>query len=111
MQIPRDPRELAETLLARSVCSVQVAAVIADLCGVHAWGWNSSGADGLGLHAEAHAISRGNRRRFPGSTIYVASRRRRNGKTILSKPCEECAALVRKHGLRVMYRDADGVWI
>lgn len=108
---PDDPRELAADLLSRSICRVQVAAVIADNVGIVAWGWNSVGT-GDGIHAEAHAISRCNRDRLNAhSTIYVASIRKANGKMVPSKPCPECAYLIGKHGLKVVWRDASGEWI
>lgn len=106
---PRDPRELTEDLLNRSICSVQVAAVLADHGGIFSWGWNSAGL-GLGLHAEVHAIQRANRERLRGATIYVASQRRRNKKVVLSKPCEDCQRLIDKWDLRVFYRLANGEW-
>ena len=107
---PSDPRVLAVDLLPRSICSVQVAAVISDGAGIFSWGWNSVG-DGWGIHAEAHAIRRANKRRLRGSTIYVASQRMRNEKTIRSKPCDDCQALIDKWGLSVLYRDPNDTWI
>lgn len=107
---PKDPRELAETLLNRSTCSVQVAAVIEDkqglICG---WGWNSSGT-GYGLHAEAHAFLRTNKERLWLSTIYVAAIRKRNGNPVIAKPCVNCQKLLDKYMITVKYRDKDGVW-
>lgn len=107
---PRDPRELTEDLLPRSACAVQVAAVIADKHGIFSWGWNSVG-QGLGQHAEAHAIQRANKRRLEGATVYVASRRRRNKKAVMSRPCEACAMLIAKWDMRVVYREANGEWV
>lgn len=107
----RDPREITESLLDRSACNVQVAAVIVKEDGdVHAWGWNSSGA-GFGEHAEAAAVRRANKRRLRGSMIYVASQRKRNSKTINSKPCEECQRLLDSWGISVVYRNAEGEWL
>lgn len=95
---PDDPRQLAEDLLDRSTCAVQVAAVIADRHGIFSWGWNSVG-DGFGEHAEAAAIRRANKKRLAGSTIYVASRRRKSKNTLLSRPCDHCLALLRAYGI------------
>ena len=106
---PRDPKELVIDLIPRSVCSVQVAAVIVDPYGIHSWGWNSVGT-GFGEHAEAAAIRRANKKRLKGSTIYVASVRNRNNKAINSKPCPDCSRLILKWGLTVIYRDADNHW-
>ena len=107
---PSDPRELAIDLLPRSICSVQVAAVIADSHGIFAWGWNSAGT-GLGEHAEAAAIRRASKRRLKGATIYIASQRRRISKPICSKPCPECWGRVESaHARKVVWREANGVW-
>ena len=106
---PKDPRELVVALLKRSVCHVQVAAVLADRYGIHSWGTNHIGFDGFGQHAEAECLRRANRRRLGGSTLYVAATRRRNGKVVSARPCESCEAIVRKVGM-VVWRDRDGVW-
>ncbi len=106
---PSDPRQLAIDLLPRSICSVQVAAVLAHKDGVYSWGWNSVGS-GLGEHAEAAAIRRSKRGRIYAMTIYVASQRRRNGKTVNSKPCADCQKLLTKYMIDAYYRDADGEW-
>lgn len=108
MNLKAHPTEIAISLLGRSTCSVQVAAVLVDKFGVFSWGWNSAGADGYGEHAEAHAIRRANRKRLKGSTIYVASQRRRNKRTVTGRPCEGCQPLLK--GVSVVYRDADGNW-
>ena len=107
---PKDPRELAETLLNRSTCSVMVAACIEDKFGIHSWGWNSAGYSGYGMHAEAHAIVRANKPRLYGSTIYVASIRKRNGNPVIAKPCVNCQKLLDKYMITVKYRDKDGLW-
>lgn len=106
---PKDPRELAETLLNRSTCSVQVAAVIEDSHGIHSWGWNHSGK-GFGQHAEAHAFERANGKRLWLSTIYVAAIRKRNGNPVIAKPCVNCQKLLDKYMITVKYRDKDGMW-
>lgn len=105
---PSDPRQLAIDLLPRSTCSVQVGAVLTD-GNIYAWGWNSVGS-GFGEHAEAAAIRRANRSRLRGSVMCVASRRKRNGKTVCSKPCASCQKLLVKHGIIAYYQDADGSW-
>lgn len=106
-----DPRELVVQLLKRSQCSVQVASVIADDWGIHSWGWNNSGRDGYGQHAEDYAIERANKNRIPDSIIYVAARRLRNQRIVTARPCEDCERLIRSQGLyRVIYRDSNGVW-
>lgn len=96
---PRDPRDLVIDLIPRSICAVQVAAVIADNHGIHSWGWNSVGS-GFGEHAEAAAIRRSNRDRLEGSILYVASRRKHNGKYIFSMPCDRCCSLIAKYGFK-----------
>lgn len=106
---PNDPRVLAVDLLPRSICAVQVAAVLADGHGIFSWGWNSMGT-GYGEHAEAAAVRRANKRRLEGATIYVASVRNRNQKVIPSKPCPDCQRLIDKWGLKVVWRDGNGDW-
>lgn len=109
---PGDPRTLALDLLSRSDCMVQVAAVIADKTGLLSWGWNSSGPDGFGLHAEAHAILRANKKRLAGSKIFVASRRKKSGNLLLSKPCPDCTRLLRAAGISaaIYINDPSGTW-
>lgn len=111
MRKPANVRQLASDILGRSRCSVQVGAAIADNGGIISWGWNSEGFDGMGLHAEAHAILRANRKRLRHATIYIASIRRRNGKLVPSKPCEDCQKLVDKWELRVIWQNNNGEWI
>jgi deoxycytidylate deaminase len=106
---PSDPRQLSIDLLPRSICTVQVAAVLAHKHGIYAWGWNSVGS-GLGEHAEAAAIRRSSKDRIYAMDIYVASQRRRNGKVVNSKPCEDCQRLLDKYMITAYYRDADGEW-
>lgn len=110
MRKPATPSQLAEDILHRSKCLVQVGAAIADNHGIISWGWNSVG-NGEGLHAEAHAILRANRKRLEGATIYVASKRRKNGKVVTSKPCEDCQRLIDKVGLTVYWRSPLREWI
>lgn len=108
---PDDPRELAVDLIERSTCTIQVGSCIADSDGIFAWGWNSMGPDGFGQCAENHAIKRANKVRLTSrATIYVASKRNRNGKMVPAKPCADCAYLVGKWGIRVCWRDNDGEW-
>lgn len=107
---PSDPRQLAIDLMARSICSVQVAAVVADYYGIFGWGWNSVGG-GFGEHAEAAAIRRSSKKRLRNSTLYVASQRKRNGKMVYSLPCYECRCVIAKNHIGdVYYRDDNGHW-
>lgn len=110
MNTKADPKELVVSLIKRSTCSVQVAAVIVDKWGVFSWGWNNMGPTGYGQHAEQHAMSRANVDRLAYSTIYVAAARKRNGKTVTAKPCEECQPWLDLYKMRIMYRDGDGKW-
>lgn len=110
MNLKAHPTDVAATLLRRSVCSVQVAAVLVDSWGIFAYGWNHAGSDGFGCHAEAHCMSRANRGRLAGATMYVAAVRRRNGKPVNARPCEECRPLIKGVG-SVVYRDGAGRWI
>jgi hypothetical protein len=110
MKKPLDGKQLAVDILERSSCSVRVGAAIEDYYGIFAWGWNSVGS-GHGLHAEHHAIQRANKKRLYGATIYVATKRYRNAKILVSKPCPECEKLIRKWDLHVVWRDRDGNWV
>lgn len=112
MRKPSDPRELAIDLLPRSVCNVQVAAVIVDHGRICGWGWNSLGPTGLGLHAEHHACTRVSKERAIGGIIYVAAKRRKNSKIVTARPCLDCFDRIRAMGLdHIWYRDAEGQWI
>lgn len=110
MNLKAHPTEIATSLLRRSICAVQVAAVLVDSWGVYSWGWNSSGFTGMGEHAEAHCMSRSNRSRWEGSKLFIAARRKRNGRVVTARPCEECQKIIPK-GVRVIYRDGNGVWV
>ena len=105
-----DPKELVEMLLERSICAVQVGAVIADKQGVFSWGWNHVG-DGFGKHAEIHAIERANKERLLGATIYIAAKRVRTGKPITARPCYNCDPVLDKYRLHVWYRDGARGWV
>lgn len=107
---PDDPRQLAADILKRSTCSVKVGAVIADYHGIFSWGWNNVGG-GFGKHAECHAIERAGHVRLYNATIFVASVRGDHGKTITSKPCEDCQKLIASYTMKVVWRNRDGEWI
>lgn len=111
MNTKRDPKEIAESMMHRSRCNYQVGACIEDKSGrVISWGWNSEGK-GFGIHAEAHAILRGNPTRMRGGILYVASRRKASGNIIYSKPCLGCQILIQAKGIsKVYWREAFNVW-
>lgn len=71
------------------------------------------GSDGLGQHAEDHCCERANRERLRGKSaiLYVAARRRRNGKVVTAKPCIDCWRILVSHTLLTDYRDGDGQWL
>lgn len=105
------PEEFCETILRRSVCAVQVGAVLVDSFGIFGWGWNHMGADGFGEHAEVNCLKRSNYHRQSGATLFVASVRRRTQKSVISKPCPKCQGWIESRGLRaVWWRDATGLW-
>lgn len=124
MNVRKSARELALDLLARSSCSVQVAAVITDADGrIFAWGWNHVVESGAGKHAEAHAIERANKQRLFGATITVAGRRKKNGNLLCARPCERihpaqlaahsspCMELLKKHGIATIeHSTSSGGW-
>lgn len=99
-------------LLNRSSCKVKVAAVLSDKRGIFAWGWNSSGQDGNGMHAEEHAFYRANRKRLHGATLTVASIRVGRGAFICSRPCAtRCMKLANKFKIgHIEYITHGGSW-
>jgi deoxycytidylate deaminase len=102
---------MAEAILSRSTCHVQVGAVISDNHGIFGWGWNHAGADGLGLCAERHCLKRANRERFHRATMWVAGQWYGKDKVVPSKPCAACERAIRNAGVKkVMWRDKDGKW-
>lgn len=111
MNTARDPKEMIDDLLKRSICMVQVAAIVRDTHGNFGWGWNSVGR-GFGEHAEVAAIRRSNRDRLKGCSLYVKGRRRRNGKVVLSMPCNACKAAIVSAGIKdVWYCTGEGEWL
>ena len=103
------PQDLVITLTSRSICAVQVAACVVDRWGIFAWGINHAGWHGLGECAEQHCLSRANRKRLPNAVMYVAAKRKRNGKIVTARPCLECQGFV-KVCKDVVYRDGEGEW-
>jgi pyrimidine deaminase RibD-like protein len=117
----RNPRELAVALLSRSVCNVQVAAVLSDTSGIFSWGWNHGGFHG-GVHAEFHALHNANRCRLRGARMTVAGRVKASENYVYSRPCEDhnerrssaspCMVLIRKHGIAIVeYITPGNIWI
>jgi deoxycytidylate deaminase len=85
--------------------------VVADSHGIFAWGWNSVGS-GFGEHAEAAAIRRASKKRLKGATIYIASKRNRNGKYVTSMPCYECNERLSAAGIELVYFiTPEGKWL
>lgn len=106
-----DPRDLTLRVMLRSICAVQVGAVIEDDHGIFGWGWNHAGPTGLGQHAEVDCLKRSNMKRQRGATLYVASQRFRNAKPVTSAPCERCRGWLEARGInRVWWRGGDGIW-
>jgi hypothetical protein len=106
VNIKQPSTELVQQLLSRSVCRVQMSAVISDRHGIFAWGWNHAGADGFGEHAECCAIRRANPTRLRGASITVAGRRVRTGRPVVSLPCMDCMDAILKCGIStVIYHD------
>ena len=109
---PDSPEELSLNLLTRSICQIQVSAVITDSYGhIIAWGWNSMGPTGYGLCAERHALTRCNRKRLTGGTIYVAGQYKDKDKMVPAKPCSVCQAVIRGYKLKVVWRSKEGEWV
>lgn len=86
-----DGHEAASYFAGRSVCRIRVGAAILNRRGrLVSGGWNHAGSDGLGEHAEVHAIKRAIKKRksLKGCAIYVVAWR--GPRTITSKPCDDC---------------------
>ena len=109
MNRKRLPTLIAETILNRSICSVNVGACLVDRFGVFEVGWNSMGSSGMGEHAEASCLRRANRKRLARSTLYVAARRQKSGNTLTARPCFECQRILGGVG-KVIYRDGLSKW-
>ena len=112
MDTKKSPKEIAATILYRSICTIQVGACITDLHGnVISWGWNSCGYTGFGLCSERHALTRCNRKRLTGGTIYVAGQYKDKDKMVPAKPCSVCQAVIRGYKLKVVWRSKEGEWV
>lgn len=99
------PEQLVWDLVDRSSMFFKMAAVIYDNGGIFSWGWNH-GRVPYSTDAEAHAISRANRRRLHGASIVVAGMNARNGKVLYAKPCDDCLARIRAAGIsKVKFSD------
>lgn len=98
------PMDLAVDIAQRSDCAVRMGAVLTDRKGrIFSWGWNNSGRDGMGQHAEASAIARANPRRLKGSSIYVYGTRKRTGRSVTSEPCGKCMEKIRAAGVETIF--------
>lgn len=103
-----EPTELAEQVARRSNCKIKVGSIIMDRNGIFSWGWNHAGTDGLGEHAEVHALKRANRKRLAGSVVINFAIRK--GREICSFPCPSCMAKLKKVGVVKVYcRNPEGV--
>ena len=102
------PKDVVLRLLKRSRCRVQVAAVLSDSAGVHAWGWNHEGA-GFGEHAEIACLKRANHKRVAKSVMWVAARRKKSGNIATAKPCAACWPTV-SQCCYIVFRRKDGEW-
>ena len=110
-RIPKELEPLLNKMIQRSICQVQVAALLVNPdFTIISTGWNHMGFNGLGEHAEVAAVRRCYKLNLPQSTIYVAAVRLRNGNIVTAKPCEACQRLLDKYAIKVVYRDKDGVW-
>lgn len=101
MNTRRLPEELAGDLIPRSTHpEFRISAVVFDRKGtIFAWGWNNGWN-----HAEAHALSRANRRRLAGSTILVLGVKKSSRRVFTTKPCEGCERRILAAGLaKVIY--------
>lgn len=67
------------------------------------------GQDGYGLHAEAHALQRANRKRLAHATMWVIARRKRSGNPVTARPCLSCQPLL-KGVSKIWFRDSHNEW-
>ena len=111
MNTKQSPKEIAENLLKRSACKVQMAAVISDWHGIVSWGWNNPGSDGYGQHAEMMALLRANKTRLPNATITVVGRYKKSRRLVHSYPCPDCIWALRASKItKVEFLDKDRIW-
>lgn len=106
------PEDLALDISSRSICNVQMGAVLADKHGIFSWGWNHTSLwappnqRGESIHAEVHAIRRANPKRMRGATIYIAGVRKSSGNTVEANPCPDCFVLIKAVGIKkIVYLD------
>ena len=108
------PQELVIDLIPRSICNVQVAAVIVDRDDrILGWGWNNDGGySSYGMCAERAAIKRANPKRLKGATIYVGGWRNTSKNFVHAFPCEKCMSMIKKKGIsRVIHTTKEaGKW-
>ena len=90
-------RNLTKIIALRSRCRIKVGAVIYDKKNrIISWGWNSSGKDGKGWHAERHAIYRANPKRLKGAFMSIRAFSRNPNNELCSKPCPDCEAAIKR---------------
>jgi len=105
----KNPKEVCLSLLKRSDCHVQMAAVLSDKNGIFAWGWNSAGPSGLGEHAEENCLKRASHKRASGAVMWVAGRYKKSKNNVNANPCAFCWPLL-KLLKYVAYRAKNGEW-
>ena len=113
MNTRQNPREIAIKLLKRSICKIQMAAVLTDKNGCNfGWGWNYPTPDGFSMHAEFHAIFKANPKRLKGSRIIIVGRRQRSGNFVYSRPCKnKCLLLIKSVGIsEIEFIAPSGEW-
>ncbi len=112
MNTKRPIEEIIFSLIGRSHCGVQMAAVVVDKYGIVSWGWNSANNHGKGEHAEESALRRANRQRLAGATIYVAGRHSKSGNIVHAAPCaERCQHRIIKHRVAtIKFLTKEGTW-
>src|SRR5574342_665958 len=106
-----NPQDLALKIAERARdfyrCPYQIGTVATDIRGrIISWGWCHRGASSYrrSIHGEVHCISRANRRRLRGGTIYVGGRRAKTGRIILARPCPECWRAIQRAAIsKVIY--------
>lgn len=105
----QSPKDAALYYMKRSICTVQVGAVLWDKRGFVSAGWNHSGPSGMGEHAEENCLKRASHKRANGAVMWIAGRYKKSKNPVNSSPCAFCWLLL-KPCAYVCYRAKDSTW-
>jgi|WetSurSiteA1Bulk_404760.scaffolds.fasta_scaffold00002_30 deoxycytidylate deaminase len=104
---------LARTVSKKSLCNVQMGAVVVSGKSIVGVGFNRvskthpiSRSQFPGLHAEVDCIIGVDRRHLVGATMYVY-REHKDGSLAMSKPCLRCQDVLIESGIKTVYYTTD----